>query len=1641
MGMKLFLMLLFLVSFTAARSQSCEVSLRNDTLVDASHILVDVYVKSTWASGPFSYASGQYKITFNNAMRNGGTIFCSLVSGYSDLTNASQIPTAMAQPTSPTATFFRVLAQANPPDQASGSQISAAGIGTRICRISIFNSSNGTVGGTPVSFGQVLANLAPTAAAPTGSAVFYMSAANTAVLCSPLTMNATYLTNPTLNLAINTTYTLTGGSYCPGGSVNVILSGSETGVKYMLKKDGVATDPIKPGTGAALDFGTQTAGTYTVFAWRAAEYISNLFGPATVTANPASVGGTVTPAIISIGVGAPTGAMTLSGHTGTILNWQKQFNAGGYTDIPGTAGLTVYPGENLGTAGTYNYRAVVQSGTCASANSVQNQVTVTSGPQNAPITTAGSVSACPGTAITIPITVNAFTDITSVSLRLDYDAALMSFSSFANSNPLLTGILMNDVTTGVGTIRKIVIVWTSVTPLSLTYGSKLLDVNFNYISGAPTLAFNNTANGGQDCEYADLNGNPLPDTPTATYYFDATVTSLAPAAAGAITGPASVCQGAQGVAYSVAPIANATGYNWVLPLNANIATGGGTASITVNFATNAASGNITVNGTNACAAGGATSTLPVTVNASPVPTITTGPINICGIPSTGNVYTTQAGMSAYNWTTSAGGSVTAGQGTNSATITWSTAGAQWVTVTYSNASSCSGTSVQYNVTVTALPVPIVTGPTPCGTGSTGNVYTTEAGMTNYLWTVSGGGTITSGGGTSNNTVTVTWTTAGNQTVCVNYTNGGGCTATAPTCFPVVVSALPGPAGAITGPTTVCPNSDVTFSVAPISLATGYSWNVTGIGTITSTLPYTNTITVHIINTPVAGTVSVFGTNVSGNGTPSNLAVGVYTSPVPVITGPASACLNSTGNVYTTAAGMTNYVWSVSSGGVVTAGGGTSNNTMTVTWNTVGPQLVMVNYSNANGCRAITATVFNVTVNALPTPTFTTGPTSVCTGTTGNVYTTQSGMTSYVWTVSAGGTVTAGGTATSNTVTVTWNTAGAQTVCVNYNNANGCSAAAPVCTNVTVNPRPTPTITGPASACVGSTGNVYTTQTGMTGYTWTITGGTIVSGATTNSVTVTWNTAGAQSICVNYTNASLCSATAPVCYAVTVNALPVPTITGPNTACLGTTGLVYTTQTGMTNYTWTVTGGTITAGQGTNSVTVTWSTVGAQTVCVNYTNASLCTAAAPACYNVTVSTLPVPTITGLNSLCVNSGYYTYTTQTGMTNYAWSISAGGSITSGQGTSSVIVTWGTAGSQSISVTYTNAGGCTAAQPTVFPVTVNGVPGSAGTVTGSSVVCGGATGVAYSVTPISNVTTYVWTLPAGATIATGSGTNAITVNFAGDAVSGNVSVYGNSLCGNGLPSPDFPVTVNALPADPGTITGPASVCAPATGVSYSVGTVAGATGYSWTVPTGATVVSGGNTNSITVNFSAAAVSGDVTVHGTNTCGNGPTSTKAVTVTPTPAAPVVTATDTLLSSSIATGNQWYHDGTLITGATGQTYVATVSGWYWSVVTVNGCSSDTSNHVYVLITGINEIAANCAVSVYPNPSTGQFTLMISSERPQTLDISVINNLGVTVYEANNIEVTNILRKNIDLRNVASGVYSILLNNAGNHFVKKIMITR
>ncbi|NTW31655.1 MAG: DUF2341 domain-containing protein [Bacteroidetes bacterium] len=122
------------------------------------------------------------------------------------------------------------------------------------------------------------------------------------------------------------------------------------------------------------------------------------------------------------------------------------------------------------------------------------------------------------------------------------------------------------------------------------------------------------------------------------------------------------------------------------------------------------------------------------------------------------------------------------------------------------------------------------------------------------------------------------------------------------------------------------------------------------------------------------------------------------------------------------------------------------------------------------------------------------------------------------------------------------------------------------------------------------------------------------------------------------------------------------------------------------------------------------------------------------------------------------------------------------------------------------------------------------------------------------------------------------------------------------------------SVPANAGTISGTPTVCPGQNAVLYSVPAIANTTTYTWSYSgNGASII--GSTNTVIIYFSVSATSGNLTVKGTNACGNGTVSADyAISVNST--APNIT--DQPQSNSVCEGNG-YADFT-ITATGGLTY-------------------------------------------------------------------------------------------------------------------------
>ena len=801
------------------------------------------------------------------------------------------------------------------------------------------------------------------------------------------------------------------------------------------------------------------------------------------------------------------------------------------------------------------------------------------------------------------------------------------------------------------------------------------------------------------------------------------------------------------------------------------------------------------------------------------------------------------------------------------------------------------------------------------------------------------------------TATINPTTA--RTYTVTVTDDNGCTATKS----VTLTVNPLPVGTISGRTSICSGNSTTLTA---SGANSYTWST---GATTPTL-----------TTSTAGTYTCTFRNSYGCTSTQDVTVTVFTAPI--VSGTNAIC---SGNSTTlTASGADSYTWS--NGATTPSITVSESGTYTVTGTT------------SDGCSGSAG--ITVSVGALPTITIN-GNTSFCQG--GNTVLTATGGTSYEWangtagnslTVSAPGTYIVTGTnadgcsnnasievamrpsynnmpvsaaicqgSTYNVMGTTYSTAG--TYHVEGTTAEGCDSTIDL--TLTVNPLPTPSITGNTSICQGASTTLA--ALGGTSFLWN-------NGSSSQAISV--SEAGVYSVTV--TDANGCSNSTSA--TVSVNPLPTVTIAGNTAICAGSSTTL--TASGADSYQWSTgaTGASITVTNG-GTYTVTGTSANgcqntaAATVTVNptyngvpvsqaicegssynffgtmlneagtYNHSGTTTAGCDSVVNLTLTVNPLPTATISGNTIFCEGNNTTLTATGGASYLWN--------DGTTTSSITVANGGA----YSVTVTDANGCSNTAST--SVTVNPLPNIV--INGNSSFCQGgsttltatgadsylwSTGSSNASIPVYNAGSYSVT----GTSAAGC-TNSASVTVAVNPVynipvtesicQGNsYNFFGQNLVSSGTythtlqthagcdSTINLTLTVNQLPT--ATISGNTTFCEG----SNTTLTATGGVSYTWS--------NGASTSEITVTNAGTY---GVTVTDANGC----TGTASTTVT----------VNTLPTITIS-GNTTFCEGnsTMLTAQGGNSYIwsngaqtayitVTNSGNYTVTgVSANGCSNTAS---------------------------------------------------------------------------------------------------
>ncbi len=631
-------------------------------------------------------------------------------------------------------------------------------------------------------------------------------------------------------------------------------------------------------------------------------------------------------------------------------------------------------------------------------------------------------------------------------------------------------------------------------------------------------------------------------------------------------------------------------------------------------------------------------------------------------------------------------------------------------------------------------------------------------------------------------------------------------------------------------------------------------------------------------------------------------------------------------------------------------------------------------------------------------------------------------------------------------------------------SNSCGNS--VCSfNVTVNTPSTAATSASSNAnygeiCVGS--QVTLTANGGslgTGATWEWydggcgTGGSIGSGA---SIVIT-PTAGLHQYFVRAEGA--CGNTA--CVSVSVNVITAPpTGTIHYTAfitdgCVAAPAAAFTVNAvaGCTFYNWTSSQpGVLFNGNASPYQTIV------PTVNVTFTSLppagasgwSICVAGGNACGNTNTictwvrATLSLPgSITGSIIGCPSTSGNPYASASvaGAASYQWS-STGGITVTGNGSQSITVAF-SAGFVSGTLSVHGQTSCGYNGPD-RTITITRAPAIPGVITGVSYPCPNASAV-YSVSAVAGAVNYTWTTSVPGAIVTGT-TNSCSIAFPAIIPAGStVSVVANSSCPFSSPVRSKGIA-NGTPGVPANISGPASGQCGETGVSYSITPVALATGYNWSTTCG-TIQGPNNLSGITVDWPGSFSFCTITVTANNACGSGIARTLNVLAAPaTPASvsgnavPCTGATEVYSASSAgATSYNWtVPAGSSILGPVNGSSIILQWGSTSGNVTaqaVNACGNSGNRSLACVIScrqsQVNGSVIGFNAEVYPNPASDKATVKFSTESSAQYHLNMTDVLGQRVLSTEGTAVEGINMIDLDLNNVAKGVYLLNIMSGDN----------
>lgn len=219
-------------------------------------------------------------------------------------------------------------------------------------------------------------------------------------------------------------------------------------------------------------------------------------------------------------------------------------------------------------------------------------------------------------------------------------------------------------------------------------------------------------------------------------------------------------------------------------------------------------------------------------------------------------------------------------------------------------------------------------------------------------------------------------------------------------------------------------------------------------------------------------------------------------------------------------------------------------------------------------------------------------------------------------------------------------------------------------------------------------------------------------------------------------------------------------------------------------------------------------------------------------------------------------------------------------------------------------------------------------------------------------------------------------------------------------------------------------------TSVSTSTGTCAGQSKNLLVATNASSVVWQGGQTGTTASFGPTVTTVYSYTVFTGACMSTGTATMNVSAPPT--TPTFSQLGNILTSSSATGYQWYFNGSPIPGETNQTLNMSLYGsGFYSVWVDNGSGCQASSTVVFLTpTSIQETSIFNGITVSPNPALDVLNINFTNPVEKELSYVIVNSLGQTI-NSGKIKSGSTEIISVDLGNYASGLYTLSLYSSSS----------